>query len=315
VSSSARDDEDAARWAIRLDGGPLSDAEQSTLDAWLAAGERRRGALLRAEAALAYLDRGRALAEPAEAGTLYRPTFGRRAFLVGGSFGGLAAAGFVGFLLTRPRTLEIETAIGEVRRVPLADGSVASVNTNSKVAVAMAGERREVTLEEGEAWFQVAHDKARPFVVEAGDVRVEAVGTAFSVRKREGGADVLVTEGAVEAWVVGREGARTRIAAGSKGFVANTASAVEVVAASGDIDRALGWRTGELALNGESLDYAVSELNRYNTRKIVIDDRKLGREPLVGYFRTDQPESFGRAVATMFGAKVVVEGDTIRLSR
>lgn len=319
VISSARDEVDdaATRWAIRLDGEPLSDEELHALDIWLAADPRRRGSLLRAEAALAYLDRGRALAEPTpDRIEGYRaPTFGRRALLVGGSLGGLASAGFLGLVLMRPRPVEIQTAIGEMRRVPLPDGSVASVNTNSRVAVAMRTQRREVKLEEGEAWFQVAHDTARPFVVEAGEVRVQAVGTAFSVRKREGGADVLVTEGSVEAWIAGHEQDRTRIAAGSKSFVADATPGIEVIEASGELDRALAWRTGELALNGESLAYAASELNRYNSRKLVIDDATLAREPLVGYFRTDQPENFGRAVAAMVGAKFKVEGDTIRLSR
>lgn len=323
--SNSATDEEAARWAVRLDGEPLSDAEQAGLDAWLAADARRRGSLLRAEAALAYLDRGRALAEPPEAPDrgqdsaeppeAYRPAFGRRGVLAGGALAAALAVGILGFALTRSPTTEIATAIGEVRRVPLTDGSVASVNTNSKVAVAMEGERRQVKLEDGEVWFQVAPDKARPFVVEAGGVRVQAVGTAFSVRRRSGGADVLVTEGVVEAWVVGRESKRVRIAAGAKSFVADAEPAIKVVQASGDVERALAWRNGEIALNGESLDYAVSELNRYNKRKLVIEDRELGREPLVGYFRTDQPENFGRAVADMLGAHVEVEGDTIRLSR
>jgi len=316
TDSAPTDDEDAAvRWAIRLDGEPLRDDEQAALDAWLAEESRRRGALLRAEAALAYLDRGRALPE-SEAPANAAPRIGRRGFLIGGSLSGVAAAGALGLFFTmRNRAIEIRTAVGEVRRVSLADGSVASLNTDSKVAVAMAGQRREVKLEGGEAWFEVAHDKARPFIVEAGEVRVQAVGTAFSVRRREGGADVLVTEGVVEAWVVGHEDAKTRIAAGSKSFVADATSTREVVEAASDIDRALAWRTGELALNGESLSYAAAELNRYNSRKLVIDDAALGREPLVGYFRTDQPENFSRAVATMVGAKVVVDGDTIRITR
>lgn len=317
MTNSARDEDEAARWAIRLDGEPLSEVEQGTLNAWLEADERRRGSLLRAEGALAYLDRGRALAEPpVEADDTYHSSLiNRRRFIALGSIGGLATASLLGFVLTRSGAIEIQTAIGEVRRVPLSDGSVASVNTNSKIAVEMQGQRRQVKLEDGEAWFQVAHDKARPFIVEAGEVRVQAVGTAFSVRRREGGADVLVTEGVVETWIVGHENRRTRIAAGSKSFIADAAPAIEVVEAPGDIDRALAWRTGELALNGESLAYAASELNRYNRRKLVIDDPKLAREPLVGYFRTDQPENFGRAVAAMVGARIEVEGDTIRLSR
>lgn len=315
------DDENAARWAIRLESETLGERERAELADWLQADERRRGSLLRAEAVLAYLDRGRALAElndspqPYVSAGGYRPTFERRGFLVGGTFAALSASGLLGYLLTRPPTMQIETMIGEVRRVPLADGSVASLNTNSKVAVAMLERRRQVHLEDGEVWFQVAHDKTRPFVVETGDVRVQAIGTAFSVRRREDGADILVTEGVVEVWVVGRENERRRIEAGSKGFVADAKPAIEVVHASGDINRALAWRNGEIALNGESLEYAAAELNRYNLRKLAIEGHGLGREPLVGYFRTDQPENFGRAVANMVGARVEIEGDTIRLSR
>lgn len=320
--TSTMDDDDAVRWAIRRDSGPLDLAAQDALDRWLAEDERRQGALLRAEAALAYLDRGRALAELRQVCaeealiTDRRPRFGRRAFLVGGMLSGVAAAGLGSFLILQPRAAEIQTAVGEVRRVPLPDGSVASLNTASRLAVAMKeGPRRIVRLDEGEAWFQVAHDRARPFIVEAGDIRVQAVGTAFSVRRRDNGADVLVTEGVVETWVVGREAQRTRIAAGARGFVSDAAPKVEVANAPEEVDRALAWRTGEIALNGESLTYAVEEINRYNRKQLVIDDPALGHETLVGYFRTNEPENFGRAVANMTGARVIDQGDTIRLTR
>lgn len=315
-------DDAAARWAIRLDGLPLTEAEQHDLDAWLGDDERRAGALLRAEATLAYLDRGRALAsldagddgggaELDEPAAEYR-LFGRRGFLVA-SIGGLGAAlGGYAMLARRPET--ISTAIGEVRRVPLADGSVASVNTASRIAFAMRDTRREVKLEDGEAWFQVAPDQAKPFVVSAGDVRVQALGTAFSVRRRADGADILVTEGVVEAWAVGQEHRRTRIAAGSMSFVADRGADIEVIDASEEIERTLAWRSGDLVLNGQTLSYAAAELNRYNRRKLVIDDEKLGSETLVGYFRTEQPEVFARAAGAMLGADVRIEGDTIRLA-
>lgn len=312
-------DDHAARWAIRLDGDPLSDAEQCELDAWLGDDERRAGALLRAEAALAYLDRGRALARPAADGDFAnddRPSalrFGRRGFLAA-SVAGLAAV-LIGYSALDGGSDTIATALGEVRRVPLADGSIAAVNTASRVAFAMQETRRDVKLEEGEAWFQVAHDKARPFVVAAGDVRVQAVGTAFSVRRRDDGVDVLVTEGVVEAWVVGRESRRTRIAAGSMSFVADRSRDIAVSEASEDIERTLAWRSGELVLNGQTLSYAAAELNRYNKRKLVIEDAGLGDEALVGYFRTEQPEVFARAAGNMLDAEVRIEGDTIRLTR
>jgi transmembrane sensor len=311
------DDDSAERWAILIDAGPLAEHQQAELKRWLDEDERRQGALLRAEAALAYLDRARAFGDgdPRLVPGLAHSLYSRRAVLAAGSIGGLTAAGVGGLFFARSGTERIRTAIGEVRRVPLADGSVAALNTSSGIAVQMKPEQRLVKLEDGEAWFQVSHDHRRPFVVEAGHVRVQAIGTAFSVRRRGAGADVLVTEGVVETWVAGHEVAHTRIAAGSKTFIADEVSAIKVVQASAQIDRELAWRNGELSLNGETLGYAIGELNRYNERKLVIDDPVLSQEPLVGYFRTNDPENFGRAVADMVGARITVDGRTIRITR
>lgn len=316
--TAAMDDDEAVRWAIRLDGAPLEPAEQAELETWLAEDERRRGALLRAEAALAYLDRGRALGsresineEPGPA----LPRLGRRTFLVGGAIGTLSAAGLAGFLVWPDRGVQdVRTVVGEVRRVPLADGSFASLNTASRVEVAIGNQRRTVRLEEGEVWFQVAHDPTRPFIVEAGDVRVQAVGTAFSVRRREDGADVLVTEGVVETWVAGRERERRRVVAGARAF-ATDAAGIEIAQAPDAVDRALAWRVGDIALNGEPLSYAIGEINRYNRTQLVVVDPALAREPLVGYFRANEPENFARAVADMMGARATSDGTTIRLDR
>lgn len=313
MTATASDEDGAARWAIRRDGGPLSPDDQAALDAWLAADERRAGALLRAEAALAYLDRGRALS-PSDADAVRPSRLTRRGFLIGGGLTGTAvAAGMAGVLLLLSPREEFATAVGEVRRLPLADGSMATVNTASRIAVAMEADARRITLEDGEAWFQVAHDAARPFVVDAGEVHVRAIGTAFSVRRHADGVDVLVTEGVVETWRDGREQDAVRVARGRRSFVAANASAIVAVPAAAEIERALAWRSGGLALNGEPLSYAVAELNRYNRRQLVIDDPVLGRTPIVGYFRVDEPDDFARSAAALIGAQVHAEGATIRL--
>src|SRR6185312_7244065 len=167
MKPTSMDEDEVLRWAIRLDREPLSKSEQHSLDEWLSEDERRQGALLRAQAALSYLDRGRALGGTSENATEVpasdelefdgsRP-IGRRGFLIGGALSGLVAAGFGGFLLLHPGVENIATSLGEVRRVPLADGSVASLNTDSRIAVAIGKAARHVKLEEGEAWFQVAH--------------------------------------------------------------------------------------------------------------------------------------------------------------
>ncbi|PLR22981.1 iron dicitrate transport regulator FecR [Caulobacter zeae] len=293
----------AARWVVRADRGDLDPAE---LEAWLAGDTRRQGAFVRAQAAWGLLDRGRALGVEE---TPQRPRVDRRGLLAGL---GLAAAACVAVIVA-PRLLAARygTAVGEIRRVPLADGSLAAINTDTALEVAMKPRRREVRLDRGEAWFQVAKDAERPFVVESGPVRVRAVGTAFSVRRRDGGCEVLVTEGVVEVWSEGAGEAPRRVTAGERVFASDSAGAARPVPASLEITRELAWREGQIVLDGEAFGAAAEEFNRYNARKIVIADPALAEQKLVGWFRTNEPESFARAAAASFGARVTVRGDAI----
>jgi transmembrane sensor len=300
----------AAEWATRIDAGTIDPDTNETLRLWLEADPRHRGALLRSEAALSFLDRGRALAgvvpkpEP-------RPIWIRRKLLFAGAALAAGIAG-VAILMTAPH--RYDTGVGEIRQVPLSDGSLVAINTQSAFEVAMHPDLREITLTRGEAWFKVAHDKNRPFIVSAGRIRVRAVGTAFSVHRHDDGADVLVTEGVVETWTVGEEERRVKVEAGSKAYVAEY-EPPKPIAAAADIERSLAWRDGQIVLEGETLDDAVAQFNRYNTRKLVISDPDLAEEKLVGQFRATEPLTFAGAVATTLGATVVEDGDTIRLAR
>ncbi|QNQ10933.1 FecR family protein [Sphingomonas alpina] len=316
----AMDEDGAARWAIRRDAGPLTANDQAELDLWLAADERHEGALLRAEAALVYLDRGRALAgQPLDPEEVARDEpfppamLSRRKLVGGGALIAAAIAGIGGGLLW-PAGESFTTTIGEVRRLSLTDGSVATINTASRLTVTMAKTARRITLDDGEAWFEVAHDKARPFLVSAGDVHVRAVGTAFSVRRHTDGVDILVTEGVVETWTGDRSTAPTRLSGGERAFVADATTRIVAVPAGAEIERALSWRSGDLALNGEPLDYAVTELNRYNRRKLIVDDPVLGRTPIVGYFKVDDPDKFMRSVAVLLDARITTSGGDIHIA-
>ena len=218
-------DEAAFRWVARTDQDGDDLKLLSELTGWLAQDPRHEGAYLRAQALWLRLDR----ASQAEAEHVRAPLLSRRRVLTGAAGAAIAASALGAWLLLGDK--RFDTEIGEIRHVPLPDGSVADLNTQSSVQVSMTKSVRRVRLTQGEAWFHVESDPARPFIVESGLVRVRAVGTAFSVRKFDHGAEVLVSEGIVEAWVSGEEIAAVRVAAGEKAFVQERAP-IEAAAAS-----------------------------------------------------------------------------------
>ena len=301
-------EEVAARWAVRLDAGPMTVGEQAALDDWLGGDVRRQGALWRARAALSLLV---APVEASQARTP-RPKLDRR-IVLGGL--GLAAAGVAGVVLTPLLSRQLyRTQVGEIRRIPLDDGSMAAINTDTTVEVAFETSVRRVKLDRGEAWFQVAKDRTRPFVVAAGPIRIQAVGTAFAVRRKAVGAEVMVTEGVVEVWS-GKSGAsaRRRVSAGEQVFVSDDGGASSPVKRPLEMDRALSWREGGIVLDGDTVAAAVAEFNRYNSRKIVVVDPDLERRTVIGWFRTNEPESFAAAVAVAHGVRVQTSDGVIML--
>jgi transmembrane sensor len=315
IQTAKEVDEEAAAWALRVDSGALDAAPSPELQAWLDGDVRRTGAFLRAQAALSFLDRGRALeqdaCEPRPGSALSAGRLTRRAVLGAGA-GGALAAGLGAAAILGAEGRRYATELGEISRVPLRDGSIMDINTSSVLNVAMHARGRNVVLHRGEAWFEVAKDPGRPFLVRAGDARFRAVGTAFSVRRMSEGAELLVTEGRVEAWLSGAAGRRVMIDAGCK-ILLDGRQPLRAAAAPQQIERSLAWRNGQISLDGETLAEAADEFNRYNRRKLVIEDPVLARRQFVGLFRTDDPQSFAVAVSATSGAHLVEDADAIRL--
>ena len=223
------------------------------------------------------------------------------------------------FVNTRYLAGRESTQVGEVRRLTLEDGSALALNTASVPQVKFADDERRVVLRQGEASFQVTHDEQRPFIVQAGDVSVRAVGTAFSVRMRPQDVEVIVTEGVVE--VVRKDGT-ARVAAErvkrNQEVVVTTAeqpAAPLAVAALSEkeIERRLAWQDGRLVFQGESLANAVAEVNRYSPLPVVIDDPALGSKSFVGVFRVGDTRAFAQAAATAFDAQVHEEDGALHL--
>lgn len=299
--SSSSDSDAAAAWVARMDTDGWSERDEAKLEQWLREDPARDGALLRAQALWLALDPRNDAVETA--GTDEQPpakvsVFRRRSVIAGG----LAALAASAALVLLPSGNQVyETQVGEIRHVPLADGSSAAINTASKIALDLRPNLRVIHLDRGEVWFKVAKNEERPFVVQAGNVWVQAVGTAFSVRRREGGADVLVTEGLVTAWSERNAQQKIVVRAGAQAFVSSDAHIVQPGADAARIDRQLAWRGGKIDLVNMSLAEAVTEFNRYNERKILLLDDDVAAELIDGVFRTDDPEGFAVAVHNLLG--------------
>jgi transmembrane sensor len=210
------------------------------------------------------------------------------------------------------------TAVGEGRLVVLEDGTRVELNTDSRIVVHYRRGEREVKLVKGEALFEVAKDPARPFVVAARDRRVQAKSAAFNIRLQPKAVQVLVAEGAVQiadAKPFAAPKPEANLAAGVVALYGENGGGVAQPVAPARIDQTLAWRHGQIALNGQTLEGAVAEFNRYSAgRQLVVADPAIAGYRLGGYFGVDDMAGFVRALQTTFPVKATQAKDTIYLS-
>lgn len=225
----------------------------------------------------------------------------------------------------------IATEIGGYGEETLEDGSTVRVNTDSEIEIAFDKKWRQVRLLRGEAFFDVAHDPARPFTVHAGDKVVQAIGTAFAVRWTDGDLSVTVSEGRVayaptlgslnrdeipSAGIAGSPDAINAVAtvspanpvmlsAGQKlsipiGLESTTVAAV----ATREIESELSWRDGLLEFSQRPLGEIIDEVNRYTDVRIEIEDSDLGQLEFGGIFRIGETEPVFEALELAFDVEV-----------
>jgi transmembrane sensor len=235
---------------------------------------------------------------------------------------------------TAPKLLAYETPVGAERTVTLEDGSVVQLNTASRLEVLYHGDRRDLRLARGEAYFEVAPNPRRPFIVYAGPGAVRAVGTAFAVRVQPNGLNVTLTKGAVELSAVqsARRGAvdladaHTLARHAVAHMVAAPGSAESAVIAQGQVQvrelsasetaRRLSWRQGTLVFEGERLQDVVDEVSRYTLVKIAIPDPELRSLRIAGYFNAGDVEPMFEALQAGFGVRVErIDAKHVRLER
>lgn len=212
----------------------------------------------------------------------------------------------------------VATAADGMKKLEFPDGSVVRLNAETSVKVELTSQLRRVMLERGEAYFTVAKDPSRPFVVHAEGVAVRAVGTAFNVALRPSGLEVLVTEGQVrvedaaneqrsllptgaasETYPLLTSGRKATMARSGQNNLSPVAHVAEVPPA--ESERTLAWQMRLLEFDMQPLSAMVAEFNRYNQHQLEIADPKLADRRFGANFRADNYEAFVELLEKRFG--------------
>lgn len=206
---------------------------------------------------------------------------------------------------------EYKTGTGEQRSIVLADQSHVFLDANTQLRVSLQTTERNVEVVTGRAHFQVAKDRSRPFRVRVADETVTAVGTAFSVERRRGTTNVLLSEGIVTVesptspvqWmkpgdelVVGSDKGRT-------------------IVAGVDIAKASAWQSGKLYFENETLAAAADRMNDYSKVKLNIQGADIRNLRVSGTFVAGDVAPFVDAIQAVYPLNVRMGDAEVTLSK
>lgn len=286
-------EEQAAAWFLRIQEGDCSAAERQEFEDWLAANPDHRREYQQYVQLWSNLDQ---VGAPR--------TRSRKA-------GGIALLALVALLGTAQwftgREETFVTDVGERHQVVLADGTVVDMNTATTLKVAMSGFTRSVTLERGEALFEVAHHAWRPFEVRAGGATLRDIGTSFNVARDGDTTTVAVLQGEVQVRLDSQSislhgGERVAYSAGGLSEI----SRVDSVATT-------AWRTGRLVFRETPLEEVVRRINRYHVRPVVLADTRLGSLKVSGEFNAADREGLIRSLKILFPVRSEERGEATAL--
>jgi transmembrane sensor len=329
---------EAAVWIARLHGSDRSSAVERECLAWQATSVAHRLAFERCTDT--WQDGARVTLRDYATATLGGTAAQRRLWPTRRhqwSAGVALAAATIGTLAVLQPWRDIDTyatGVGEQLTVLMKDGTRMSLNTSTRVRVEQAAARRTVSVEEGEALFEVAKDAHRPFIVLAGESEVVAVGTVFSVRLAPRSwvdgdkLSVILIEGQVSVSttnvqkgdvsiaqpVLLKPGDRWRLSEPGDMRTKGTQRARPQLDRP-PIDQVIAWRRNEAVFDDASLSEAVAEMNRYSRKPVALEGNESVKGLRIsGLFRTGDNAAFARAVAALHGLVVYEREDRLELA-
>ncbi|HVP85567.1 MAG TPA: FecR domain-containing protein [Rhizomicrobium sp.] len=307
---------EAATWLVRANSEGWGEDDQKMLDAWLVQSPAHRAAYWRLKAAYAETSRLQALRRPQQA-SVERPRRSARPFLAA-TAAALVIAGVIGATtidFTSAPSETYVTQVGGSKTLALRDGTRIELNTATSVRVSLTKTQRTIWLDKGEAFFAVAHDEKRPFVVMVAGHRVTDIGTKFLIRHDPARLEVAVVEGKVgfDSSDPASRAQPLQLAAGDV-LVATPHAIIVKAKREEDLATELGWRRGMLIFHHTSLAEAAAEFNRYNGHQLVVGD-KAGSLTINGVFPKNDVPAFIRLTQAVLKLHVEDQGQQTVISR
>ena len=319
---------EAAVWAWRMDRG-LSAEEQDALFDWLAIDpkhseflNRQRGDWKRLDKLSAWRPEHSGRPNPDLLAPKPKPVVNRL------FWGAMAAAAAFAVVFVSYQQISVRVSDSASERVAeskpeirneLDDGSTIKLKEGAEVSVEFTDTERRVRLLKGEAFFIVAKDANRPFVVEVQGVDVSAIGTAFNVRFDAEAVEVLVAEGVVKLGSSSDSSAspelriEPRLEAHERAIISLTSQDLVVpqvaVLSKGEIQRVLAWQHGTMTFASKPLAEIIEELNRLNDMQLTIVDEALASEHFSGSLQSNNVEGFVSLLEKGYDVKAALRGN------
>jgi len=189
------------------------------------------------------------------------------------------------------------TDAGEWMTSTIRDGSVGQLGPRTTAVARIDGESRDIWQPKGEAFYSVAKDPKRPFIVRSGIASVRAVGTQFAVSKERRGVKVTVAEGIVDVsrhppvWDLFSAPDTVRVRAGQQVWVDERAP---LVVSPVDVHAELAWERGRVVFSGEPVELAIGAFNRRHRRQIPVPNHSGANLRIFGEFDLKDPDKFAQ---------------------
>jgi transmembrane sensor len=292
-------------WLMQLDAAPHDAALRAKFEAWLAESDRHRAAF----AVVEPVWRTSADLAPAPAPATIvsfgvRPARPARRRITFAAIGAIAAAAAFLFLPALQLHLQADylTGVAEQRDLTLVDGSKIALDAGSAVAVRYGGQRREVDLLSGQAFFEVTHDRERPFVVKAGGVEVIVTGTAFSVDRSESGVTVAIREGSVDVALDGVPRPIASLVGGERLQVSREGKAAKGRIAAGEV---ASWRDRQFIVYDATVRDVVAQLGRYRNGVVMFADGVIADRLVSGVIDLGKPTEALQALVALQQGSII----------